>query len=314
MSAGVVGLLIAVGALAGAVVLFFAWLLEFNFGLRRPASRTDLPRLGEILRGCGPFELGDGDRAVLLIHGIAGSPAQMRTLGEFLAGEGFAVYAPLLPGHGTHHSNLYYIGWREWYEHVVAEYRRLRERHSRVYVAGFSLGAALALRLAAEHPVDGLVLISTPLYWFSGHLPLHLLLRAVRYVAPHSRTFPKRLPETVDGPEYMIYRRVPLDALWALVELSWDVQKRLKAVTAPALIFHSRRDIAARPRGAQLVFSQLGSDRKRLVWLHDTRHGIMHGSTEERGLLRREKHCFLASQDPAPAAASADDDHPAANR
>jgi carboxylesterase len=302
VSAGLIGIMVVAGTVLGAVILFFAWLLEFNFGLRDPGSRQDLPRLGDILKGCGPFEMGDGRRAVLLVHGVAGSPAQMRTLGEFLAGEGFKVYAPLLPGHGTHYTNLYYIGWQEWYNCVVAEYKRLREIHDEVYVVGFSLGAALSLRLAAEFPVDKLVLISTPLYWFSERLPLYHMLRAFRYVAPHSRAFPKRLPETVDGPEYMIYKRVPLDALWALVELSWDVRKRLKDVKSPTLIFHSRRDIAARPRGARRVFRQLGTCWRRLVWLHFTRHGIMHGSDEERGVLRRELRRFLVEDRTAPLA------------
>jgi carboxylesterase len=296
VTAGIVGVLIAVGAVFGAVAFFFAWLLEFNFGLRNPGSRKDLPRLGEILKGCAPFEMGEGDRAVMLIHGIAGSPAQVRTVGEFLAEEGYKVYAPLLPGHGTHYSNLYYIGWHEWYDHVAAEYQRLKKLHQEVYVVGFSLGATLSLRLSAEFPVDKLVLISTPLYWFSERLPLHNMLRIIRYFAPHSRAFPKRLPETVDGPEYMIYKRVPLDALWAVVELSWDVQRRLREVRCPTLIFHSRRDIAARPRGARRVFRQLGSSWRRLVWLHFTRHGIMHGSSEERQVLRRELRRFLGAE------------------
>lgn len=296
MTAGIVGLLLGVGAVVGAVIFFFAWLLEFNFGLRNPGSRKDLPRLGEVLKGCAPFEMGEGDRAVILVHGIAGSPAQVRTIGEFLAAEGLKVYAPLLPGHGTHYSNLYYIGWREWYDHLVAEYRRISAQHEEVYIVGFSLGAALSLRLASRFPVDKLVLISTPLYWFSERLPLHNMLRVIRYFAPHSRAFPKRLPETVDGPEYMIYKRVPLDALWALVELSWDVQKHLRDVKAPALIFHSRRDIAARPRGARRVFRQLGAPWRRLVWLHRTRHGIMHGSDEERDVLRRELRRFLGTE------------------
>jgi carboxylesterase len=302
LTTGFIGVILGVGALVGAVGLFFAWLVEFNFGLRRLSNQPDQPvrpRLGDILKGCGPFEMGEGRRAVMLVHGIAGSPAQMRTLGEFLAGEGLKVYAPLLPGHGTHHSNLYYIRWQDWYRHVVAEYRRIRELHDEVYVVGFSLGAAHSLRLAAEFPVDRLALISTPLYWFSEHLPLYQLLRVMRHVAPHSRTFPKRLPETAEGPDYMIYRRVPLDALWAVVELSWDVQARLRNITAPALIIHSRRDIAARPRGARRVFRMLGSPWKRLIWMHRTRHGVMHGSAEERELLRREMRRFLVEGQPS---------------
>jgi carboxylesterase len=296
VSPGLISLLVAIAVLGAAVVLFFAWMLEFNFSFRNPGSREDIPRLGEILKGCGPFEMGQGDRAVMLVHGIAGSPAQVRTLGEFLAGEGLKVYAPLLPGHGTHHSNLYFIGWREWYDHVVVEYQRLCKLHSEVYVIGFSLGAALSLRLAAEFPVKKLVVISTPLYWFSDRLPLYNLLRIFRYFARNSRAFPKKLPETVDGPEYMIYKRVPLDALWAVVELSWEVQARLKDISSPTLILHSRRDIAARPRGARKVYQQISSCVRRLVWLHKTRHGVMHGSTEERDLLQRELRDFLIKE------------------
>lgn len=299
MSAAWLGLLIAVAVLLAAAGLFFAWLLDFNFQLRRPGREVEREP-GETRKGCDAFEMGSGDQAVMLVHGIAGSPAQVRTLGEFLAAEGLKVYAPLLPGHGTRHADLYHVTWPEWYEHVVAEYRRIRAKHGEVQVLGFSLGAALALRLASEHPVAKLVLISTPLYWFSERLPLYQLLRLGRYISPHCRAFPKRLPETVDGPEYMIYKRVPLDALWALVELSWDVQKRLELVRAPALIFHSRRDIAARPRGARTVFNRLGSDWRRLVWLHKVRHGLMHGPEEERQVLHRELRRFLVEPRGAP--------------
>ena len=42
-----------------------------------------------------------GAVGVLLVHGFTGSPASMRPWGEYLAGQGYAVAVPRLPGHGT---------------------------------------------------------------------------------------------------------------------------------------------------------------------------------------------------------------------
>jgi len=48
-----------------------------------------------------PWHLGEGRRGALLIHGFAGTPPELRRLGEVLASAGFRCHAPVLPGHGT---------------------------------------------------------------------------------------------------------------------------------------------------------------------------------------------------------------------
>jgi len=47
-----------------------------------------------------PFRLRGGNRGCLLLHGFAGTPPEVRGLGEHLAANGFDVLAPLLAGHG----------------------------------------------------------------------------------------------------------------------------------------------------------------------------------------------------------------------
>src|SRR5205807_834480 len=47
-----------------------------------------------------PFRIRGGTRGCLLIHGFAGTPPEMRGLGEFLAARGYDVIGPLLAGHG----------------------------------------------------------------------------------------------------------------------------------------------------------------------------------------------------------------------
>src|SRR5438132_13216841 len=46
-----------------------------------------------------PFRIRGGVRGCLLIHGFAGTPPEMRGLGELLAAGGYDVMGPLLAGH-----------------------------------------------------------------------------------------------------------------------------------------------------------------------------------------------------------------------
>jgi carboxylesterase len=231
----------------------------------------------------------------MLLHGIAGSPAQLKEMAVRLADDGYHVYGVVLPGHGTDPEDLYGITWQKWYSHVLAEYRRIRERHGAVSIVGFSLGAALGMRLAMEHPVDRLVCMSIPSSkLFHNFLPAHHLLKVAGAFSSTARTFPKRLPESVDGPDYMIYQKMPLDALNAVVDLVHENVPRLNEVRVPTLVVHSMKDVASKPRGAQDLYDRLGSDRKRLVWLAKAPHGVMHGSDDDKSVLHHEITSFLS--------------------
>ena len=124
-----------------------------------------------------PFTLGTGDRACLLVHGIAGSPAQMRTLGEELAASGLTARGLLLPGHGARPEDMHGIVWQDWYERVHEEYQALKETHEEVSLIGFSIGAAISAHYAAHNPVDKLALLNVPLFPLNGRYPTGLMLR-----------------------------------------------------------------------------------------------------------------------------------------
>ncbi|UCD58640.1 MAG: alpha/beta hydrolase, partial [Candidatus Hydrogenedentota bacterium] len=113
-----------------------------------------------IIKGHEPYVIGSGKRACLLVHGVAGSPAQMRTLAEALAMSGFTARGTLLPGHGTRPDDLQGIVWQDWYEHIHEEYSGLKQRYEEVLLIGFSIGAALSAYYAAHNPVNRLVLLN----------------------------------------------------------------------------------------------------------------------------------------------------------
>jgi carboxylesterase len=91
-----------------------------------------------------------GDTAVLLIHGYTDSVATMRFLGETLNAAGLTVLMPRLPGHGTNGGDFLECTADDWLRCVTDEYLELRCSYRRVYVAGLSMGALLAILLAAR--------------------------------------------------------------------------------------------------------------------------------------------------------------------
>lgn len=115
-----------------------------------------------IIAGAEPWShIGDGRHGALVIHGFTGNPGSMRGVAEALAGHGFHVEMPLLPGHGTSVDDMLPTRWADWAGEADAAYRRLSERADLIVVIGLSMGGALTLRVGADHPeVAGLVCIN----------------------------------------------------------------------------------------------------------------------------------------------------------
>ncbi|TSA53609.1 MAG: alpha/beta fold hydrolase, partial [Actinobacteria bacterium] len=98
---------------------------------------------------------------VLVIHGFTGNPSSVRELAESFAAQGFHIEMPLLTGHGTSIDDMISARWTDWCSDVEMAYRTLRSRCGSVLVAGQSMGGALTLWLAKQHPeIAGIVCIN----------------------------------------------------------------------------------------------------------------------------------------------------------
>jgi carboxylesterase len=127
-----------------------------------------------------------GKRAALLVHGFPGTPAEMRPLGTVLNRAGWSVQGILLPGFGPQLETLAQRRHCDWLAAVHRAVNDLRRNHDQVLLAGFSMGAALALSAAPAARPDGLLLLS-PFWTMSG--PLWKLLPLFRRVLPAVRPF-----------------------------------------------------------------------------------------------------------------------------
>jgi carboxylesterase len=106
---------------------------------------------------------------LLLLHGLCGTPLEMRYVAYGAARSGFTVHCPLLAGHGGAESDVASATWQDWYASAEKALHRIRENCDVVIVGGLSTGALLALLLAARNPklVQG-TMSYAPTIWLNG--------------------------------------------------------------------------------------------------------------------------------------------------
>ncbi|GAB4514535.1 MAG: carboxylesterase [Anaerolineae bacterium] len=207
-------------------------------------------RTPHLMTGAEPFFYPGNEVGCLVLHGLCASPAEVRWLGEDLAAQGYTVYGPRLAGHGTDYREMAHIHWHDWYLSVLDGYALLRSQCQQVFVLGLSMGGLLGLMLAAAEPIDGLVVMGSPL-----KLPNERLLALtglIRYVrpfvdAPDRSDFPLRLMDEQKRRGEPALGRVRYDR-WASrgVEMFYALMRavdtHLPGVTEPTLLIYSQAD------------------------------------------------------------------------
>jgi len=68
-------------------------------------------------------------RAVLLLHGMTGSPFEMQQYGKKLHKADFDVFCPCLPGHGENIQNVKEIKWQDWVNFAEEKYKELKQSY-----------------------------------------------------------------------------------------------------------------------------------------------------------------------------------------
>ncbi|GAB6098793.1 carboxylesterase [Halanaerocella petrolearia] len=232
-----------------------------------------------------PFFFTGGDEACLIIHGFTGTPAHMRQLGEFLHQEGdYTVSGILLPGHGTSLEEMSKTDWQDWLEAVDQEYQKLAKDYSQVYVMGLSMGGVLSLLLAQEYDVDKVVSIAAPIKIYDKKA----------YLAPILKYFKdfETWEDSEDKYEYDIgYSGLPVKSVHDLLKLIRLAKKRLDRITSPTLVIQSKQDKTVKPVSAEIIYKEIASDSKELLWLDESGHVCTIGP--EKNLLHKEILDFL---------------------
>jgi carboxylesterase len=213
-----------------------------------------------------PFTLDGCEPAALLIHGFAGTPAEMRSIGAALHGAGWTVRALLLPGFGADLATLPDRSWTEWVDSIVEAATVLsRAGHRPLLVVGYSLGATLSIvaESALRPQPTGLVLLAP--FWWPDRFWSRLLAPVLRsFLARGIRPFQRanlgdpRLRQNLgkflpgadlDDPD--VQRavrefRVPVSLIEEVIGVSRLAYTQAGAVQSPVLVVQGKRDEVVR--------------------------------------------------------------------
>jgi esterase/lipase len=225
----------------------------------------------------------EGERAngygVLLVHGLLASPAELRAYGEYLVKQGYTVLGIRLKGHGTSPYALRDQRWEDWYGCVQRGFNILKVHCPRIFVAGFSTGGALALKLAAEHYPEmvGVVAVSVPVKFVNPAFMLVPLLHGTNKLVGWVSAFEGVKPFIDNEPEHssINYRNTPVRALYELRLLIAQFDELLPQISMPTLIMYGDEDPVVSAKGAPIIMAKLGSKHKQIQAIKSHRHGIL---------------------------------------
>lgn len=255
------------------------------------------------------YRISGGKTGVLLIHGLCGTPAEMRFVAMGLGRAGYTVHCPQLAGHGGTRQDLVTTNWKDWLRSAEVALNELRKVCDTIIVGGLCLGSIIGLHLAANHPekVQGVALFS-PTLWINGWaMPWYSKLFSVvrnRWVAnlmefpdaeslgikcPRVREFVRTALAASDGSElgtigvpgamFLEHRRVVAAA-----------KKILHSIRQPTLIVHSREDDYANLNNA-IYLQQKLTGAVDLVVLEDSYHMVT--LDKERHIVVEQTRAFV---------------------
>jgi len=274
--------------------------LIFSFDFNRPPGAIAAPNDGIVLDGNLP-------RTIILLHGLTGTPNEMRYLAFSLNKKGYRVICPRLANHGQPLHVLKHTTWEELYNPLRAVFLKELESGNKVYIAGLSMSALFVLLLAEEFQeklAGGICLAPTLFFdgwnvpWYHRLLPLasHTPLKYCLYFkesppygiknekirAMVHRYYGRARLDDIEQIAKYGYAYFPVSLFHQLQRLVRTVIPLLKRINAPMLLVHPQEDDTASVRNSELIYARISSPVKRLVILTDSYHVVTADQEREK--------------------------------
>jgi carboxylesterase len=242
---------------------------------------------------------GSNGSAVILIHGLTGSPQELKYVARFLNQGGYSVICPRLANHGEPIEVLKKTKWQEFYQSVRAAFQEMTGRYENIYVSGLSMGAILALLLADEFndQVSAVSCLSPTLFYDGWNIPWYQCFLPLAYFTPLKNFFylkeeppygikNKKMQQLIhkyyssadlhnakDVAHYG-YPYFPMTLIYQLHLMVKYLSGRLSNIKVPVQLIQSAQDDMTSVKNSQFIYDRIQSDRKELVLLNDSYHVI----------------------------------------
>jgi len=234
---------------------------------------------------------GHEDTACLFIHGFSASPSEVYPVARLIFEKtGFTVSGPLLPGHGCTPQEMNQTSWQDWFSRVEQEIVYLQRRHTRVFVAGLSMGGLLGLHAASrQQGLEGVIAINTPIFTNSPRLIAWAPL--LRILRPY---YPKKMDQVAKELQAMgryAYPVMPVKAFMSMHNLRETVLQEIPGLNLPILLFQSSEDESVNSRSASYIKDKAVRAPVKLVELRNSGHIATMG--QEKLLIAEEIIKFI---------------------
>lgn len=211
----------------------------------------------------------------LLIHGLLDCPFSLRDLGAHLKTQGILSRAVLLPGHGTVPNHLLSVSYKDWIKTVEYGVASLRKKVDRVFLVGYSTGAALSVYQAMQDPSIAGIILLAPAIKIKAPVDIvvgwHKLLKSFRN---NQQWIYKE-----DEIDYAKYLSIPFNPVHQVTSLTKEVARLPKSsLNCPIFITMSREDETISSQTALDFFSSLPNKNSEV---------LLYSSTETRYLDKR---------------------------
>ncbi len=246
------------------------------------------------------------NHAVLLLHGLCSSPLEVRQFARLLRDAGFAVLTPTLAGYTAAEGGEGSApDYRRWIAECVNEVDARAGTYDALSICGVSLGATLALAVAAERStaLAGLSLISTTLFFDGWNVSRWRFLLPLAYYTPLGSLYRYREtpPYGVKNPRVRAWiaselergrlssagaATIPTRSLREADRLIRHVKRSLHRVTTPVLMIHAREDDVASLANVQFVRTHVGTQAFREFIVGDSYHMITLDNDRDHAALK----------------------------
>ncbi len=251
------------------------------------------------------FYQGSSDHAVILLPGLCGSALEMGAIPRLLQQSNISYVIPKIPGYSAHTTLTNYP---DWIEHVDLLCNELQETHDSLSILGLSMGATLALSVAARNQnLQSLCLLSPVLMFDGWSIPwYHPFLSLLFKIGFRSWHYKEKEPFGVKNKDLRRHIRKAVEAnsvselgaahlpakhLYQSLQLSKDAKNSLGEIKVDTLIMHAIDDETASPKNADFILSKISSESRRVIWLGNSYHMIT--VDNEREIVANEVINFL---------------------
>ena len=261
------------------------------------------------------YRVESSSATVLLIHGLTGTPNEMKGLANFFFRRGYSVLCPRLAHHGEPLHILKRAKWQEFY-HSVKEALLKIPADQKVFVAGLSMGALLALLLAEEFPerISGVTGLSPTLFYDGWNIPWSHCLLPLAYYTPirYFAYFKEEPPygiknERIRSKVHEYYKNASFDDVSEVAQYGYpyfpvtllcelrllikNLMKKMSRIRVPVQLVQASEDDMTSVRNSQYIYDHIASTQKEIALLHDSYHVIT--ADQERRTVAQKMNEFF---------------------